>query len=163
MKRSRWLLPSIVMFLAAELVGCASPSGLTPAQISVLQQQGFSPYQNSSWQLGLDDKILFASNSDRINPDTAIRIEGIGRALAAVEITKLRVEGHTDDYGTDAYNDQLSLHRAQVVADKFDEAGFLPSNIIVRGLGKQNPVTVENTAEAQAQNRRVSIIVSADQ
>jgi outer membrane protein OmpA-like peptidoglycan-associated protein len=146
------------------LAGCAArTTGLTPAQIAVLQQEGFAPAADSSWQLGLSDKVLFASNSDVLNPDTSMRLEGLGKNLKSVEITKLRVEGHTDGYGTDAYNDQLSLHRAQAVADEFESAGFLETNIIVRGLGKRNPVANDNTPGGQAQNRRVSIIVPPDQ
>jgi outer membrane protein OmpA-like peptidoglycan-associated protein len=156
-------LRSAGIILAAGLAGCAAPSGLTPMQITVLQQQGFSPSPDSSWELGLSDKILFASNSDRIKPETATRIAGIGRVLVSVQITKLHVEGHTDNYGTDAYNDALSLRRAQVVADELEGAGFLPPNVIVRGLGKLDPVADENTMADQMQNRRVSIIVPADQ
>jgi len=152
-----------VFVLAVALAACATPPGLTPAQIAVLQQQGFSPGPDSSWQLGVADKILFDSNSDRLKPDTASRIAGIGRTLTSVEITRLRVEGHTDEYGTDAYNNQLSQRRAQTVANEFVRAGFLASNIIVRGLGKQDPVSDETTPEGQWENRRVSIIVPANQ
>ncbi len=159
----RWLLLSSALLLAAALAGCATPTGLNPAQIAVLQQQGFSPGTGSSWQFGVADKILFASNSDRLDPDTATRIADMGRILASVDITKLRIEGHTDEYGTDAYNEQLSLRRAQAVADEFEQVGFLPANLILRGLGKTDPVTTENTPEGQAENRRVSIIVPADQ
>jgi outer membrane protein OmpA-like peptidoglycan-associated protein len=145
------------------LSGCASRVvGFTPAQIAVLQQQGFSP-SNGNWELGISDKVLFATNSDQIDPTTGLRIEMIGQALASVEISTLRVEGHTDNYGTDAYNNDLSLRRANAVADIFEKAGFLSNNILVLGLGKQDPVADNNTPEGQAENRRVSIIVPPDQ
>jgi outer membrane protein OmpA-like peptidoglycan-associated protein len=159
----RWLLLSAGLSAAAALSGCVTPAGLTAAQITVLQQEGFSPVADSSWQLGLSDKILFSSDSDQLQRETATRIEGIGRTLIAVEITKLHIEGHTDDYGTDDYNNQLSHRRAQVVADELEGVGFVPSDIVVRGLGKQDPVADDSTAQGQAQNRRVSIIVPADQ
>jgi outer membrane protein OmpA-like peptidoglycan-associated protein len=162
-KHLRWLLLSSGLLLAAALAGCATPSGLNPAQIAVLQQQGFSPGAGSSWQFGVADKILFASNSDRLDPDTATRIEDMGRILASVDITKLRIEGHTDEYGTDAYNAQLSLRRAEAVADEFEHVGFVAANLIIRGLGKTDPVGEETTPEGQAENRRVSIIVPAGQ
>jgi outer membrane protein OmpA-like peptidoglycan-associated protein len=144
-------------------VGCATErNGLTPAQIAVLQQQGFH-LTGDEWELGLSDKVLFATNSDTINPDTNARIDQLGKALLSVDIEHLRVEGHTDNYGTDAYNNDLSLRRASAVAARLEQAGLLSSNIQVLGLGKQGPVADNNTPDGRAENRRVSIIVAADQ
>jgi outer membrane protein OmpA-like peptidoglycan-associated protein len=144
-------------------VGCATESnGLTAAQVAVLQQQGFD-LVGGEWELGLSDKVLFATNSDVINPATDLKIGQLGRALISVDIEHLRVEGHTDNYGTDAYNDGLSFRRAGVVAAALERAGLLSSNIQVLGLGKQDPVADNNTPGGRAENRRVSIIVDADQ
>jgi outer membrane protein OmpA-like peptidoglycan-associated protein len=141
------------------LTGCAAAvTGLTPAQTAVLQQQGFQQ-GNDDWEFGFADKILFDSNSYRINPQTDFTIQHMAQALLSVEIDELRIEGHTDEYGTDAYNEMLSLHRAQVVAADFEKAGFLSTNIQVRGLGKQDPIVPEGTSAGQSENRRVVIIV----
>ena len=145
------------------LAGCATEGeGLTPAQIAVLQQQGFQLTGNE-WVLGLSDKVLFATNSDVINPETNAKIGQLGQALLSVDIEHLRVEGHTDNYGTDTYNDDLSLRRAAAVATTLEQVGLLSPNIQVHGLGKQDPVADNNTPEGRAENRRVSVIVDAGQ
>lgn len=144
------------------LAACASHTGLTAAQIAVLRQNGFHEI-TEGWELGLSDKVLFASNSGRLNPATQASIDKLGHNLLSVQIDHLRVEGHTDSYGTDAYNNDLSLRRAQAVAAVLESTGMLPANVQVRGLGKQDPVADNNTAAGQSENRRVAIIVPANQ
>ena len=70
-------------------------------------------------------------------------------------IERLRVEGHTDDRGSDAYNMRLSLRRAEAVADVLAEAGLARQDIEVKGLGRAMPVVPSDAAE----NRRVAIVV----
>jgi len=154
------ILSCLPILGVALLTGCAAapPAGLTPAQVAVLQSQGFKPGEND-WEFGFDDKILFAPNSSQLTPQTSMKIQQMAHALLAVEIDDLRIEGHTDEYGTDAYNDSLSLDRAQVVAADFEQAGFSRANIQALGLGKQNPIVPEGISAGQAENRRVAIIV----
>lgn len=150
-------------FLAAfGLAACASRTGLTAAQIAVLRQNGFHQIDNG-WELGLSDKVLFGSNSDKLNPVTGTSMDKLGHDLLSVQIGHLRVEGHTDSYGTDAYNNDLSLRRAQAVATVLESAGLQAGNIQVRGLGKQDPVADNSTPAGQSENRRVAIIVPSDQ
>ena len=54
-------------------------------------------------------------------------------AEAARRVQALRVEGHTDDQGSDTYNERLSLRRAQAVAQALAEAGMERGHISVRG------------------------------
>jgi outer membrane protein OmpA-like peptidoglycan-associated protein len=162
-KRFSTALAGLSFLILLEFTGCASRvTGLTPAQIAILQQQGFHPI-SGGWELGLSDKVLFATNSDTLNPTTHTAIEQLGRSLLSVQIAYLRIEGHTDNYGTDAYNDDLSLRRANAVAGVLEEAGMIPANLQVRGLGKLDPIADNNTPTGQSENRRVAIIVSSDQ
>lgn len=64
----------------------------------------------------------------------------MGRALLSVGITKFRLDGHTDNYGEDSYNDQLSLRRADAVADLLASVGIPRANIETRGMGKRDPL-----------------------
>lgn len=60
--------------------------------------------------------------------------------LAETGITHSRLEGHTDNYGEDSYNEALSLKRANSVADARAEGAKIPrSNLTTRGLGKSTP------------------------
>ena len=90
------------------LAGCQSkPQGLTPEQIALLQSQGFKLTDNG-WEFGLSDKVLFGNNIGKLNPESTETVQKMGRALLSVGITKFRLDGHTDNYGEDSYNDQLS-------------------------------------------------------
>ncbi|MDA5535095.1 OmpA family protein [Yersinia mollaretii] len=143
------------------LAGCqAKPQGLSPEQIAALQEQGFKLTDNG-WEFGLANKVLFDSDVKKLNPDGVRTVQNIGKALTAVGITHLRVDGHTDATGEDSYNQQLSYQRASTVADTLALIGIPRANIDVRGRGKLDPVADNRTAKGRAENRRVSMIVTA--
>lgn len=94
--------------------------------------------------LGLSDSILFDKNDYRLRPDSRQQIITMASRLAATGITHSRLEGHTDNYGEDSYNEALSLKRANSVADAWAEGAHVPrSNLVTRGLGKntRSPAT----------------------
>lgn len=144
------------------LAGCqaAKPPELTPEQIAALQEQGFKLTDNG-WEFGLANKVLFDSDVRELNPSGVQRVQKIGRALANVGIHHMRVDGHTDSIGEDGYNQQLSLERASAVADALAAIGIPRTNIDVRGRGKLEPVADNHTPKGRAENRRVSMIVTA--
>ncbi|HDK6107808.1 TPA: OmpA family protein, partial [Klebsiella variicola] len=81
--------------------------------------------------------------------------------LAATGITHSRLEGHTDNYGEDSYNEALSLKRANSVADAWAEGAHVPrSHLVTRGLGKKYPIASNDTAAGRAENRRVTVVIS---
>jgi outer membrane protein OmpA-like peptidoglycan-associated protein len=145
------------------LTGCqtAPQKGLTPAQIAVLKQQGFE-LTDEGWAFGLSGKVLFGSDVDSLNAPSTQIVERIGKSLLGVGIERVRVDGHTDASGKETYNEQLSLRRAKSVGTVLAAAGMKPENIQLRGLGSSEPVASNNTATGRTENRRVSIVVSAD-
>jgi outer membrane protein OmpA-like peptidoglycan-associated protein len=68
-------------------------------------------------------------------------------------------EGHTDNRGTDAYNENLSLRRASAVRDYLIAGGIAPSRIQIQGFGESRPVASNDTDDGRAQNRRVELRV----
>lgn len=147
--------------LALAMAGCqlAGPArhdaGLT-AQQQVLRSQGFVP-SDQGWELQMPGKLLFDFDSAELGPEAQVRILDLGRALSGAGITALRIEGYTDDRGSDAYNLRLSLRRAEAVAQLLVEAGMARDHLEVKGLGRSQPVEPGHPAE----NRRVAIIVPA--
>ncbi|MCO8312497.1 OmpA family protein [Pseudomonas mandelii] len=155
---------TINLFLALlALTGCqtAPQKGLTPAQVAVLKQQGFE-MTDDGWAYGLSDKVLFGSDVENLNPASTEIVERIGKALLSVEIERVRVDGHTDASGKESYNEQLSLRRAKSVGKVLASVGIKEQNIQLRGLGSSKPVASNDTAIGRTENRRVSIVVSAD-
>lgn len=162
LKPSRLLIGLLLCLL---LAGCQTPpaphKGLSAEQIAVLRQQGFQ-LGDEGWELGLSSKVLFGNNVDSINPASRSEVERIGHALLAVGIDRLRLEGHTDSYGDAGYNQQLSVRRAQSVAQVLAAIGMPRDNLEVIGRGMQRPVADNSSAAGRMENRRVSIIVPAE-
>jgi len=155
---------SAVLLLAMlSLTGCqtAPPKGLTPAQIAVLKQQGFE-LTGEGWAFGLSGKVLFGSDLEVLNPQSQEIVERIGKALLAADIQRVRVDGHTDSSGSNAYNEQLSVRRANSVVKVLTKVGMQPENVEVRGLGSRVPVASNSTRSGRTENRRVAIVVIAE-
>ena len=69
----------------------------------------------------------------------------------------MEILGHTDNVGTDAYNQKLSEKRAQAVVDYLVEKGIDLNRIPAKGFGESHPVTGNDTPEGRQLNRRVEI------
>ncbi len=157
------LFSALLMITALTLSGCqtAPQKGLTPAQVAVLKQQGFE-LTDDGWEFGLSGKVLFGSDVESLNAASTEIVERIGKALLGVGIERVRVDGHTDASGKETYNQQLSLRRAKSVGNVLGTVGMKQENIQLQGLGSSEPVASNDTAAGRTENRRVSIVVSAD-
>lgn len=163
------MLPrSLFIPLTLALAGCATVQpapvaqqhhGFTAEQASVLRANGFVE-KGDDWEFGLADRLLFATDESDLIPGQRDRLKHLAGTLAKVGLAGARVEGHTDVTGTAAYNEALSLRRAQSVADALTEGGMDHERLKVRGLGKADPVQSNATAAGRRENRRVVIIVS---
>lgn len=130
-------------------------------QVAVLKQQGFE-LTDEGWAFGLSGKVLFGSDVEKLNTPSAEIVERIGKALTGVGIERVRVDGHTDASGKEAYNQQLSLRRAKSVGKVLVGVGMKEENVQLRGLGSSEPVASNSTSAGRTENRRVSIVVIAD-
>ena len=103
--------------------------------------------------------VYFSEGTDELNPDARRIIDRALAEAAARPTADIMVIGHTDFLGSDAYNDRLSLQRAERVRDLLLERGASAKSIQVAGRGKREPLhpTPDNVAEPR--NRRVEITV----
>ncbi|MDR6585135.1 putative positive effector of YfiN activity, OM lipoprotein [Herbaspirillum sp. BH-1] len=160
------LLAAMLLGSTLLLSGCQTPppaapqAGLTQSQVALLQQQGFH-LTDEGWELSFADKLLFAVDDYALTEQSRTAVGKIGRALLSVDITELRVDGHTDNTGADAYNNRLSQQRADAVADALASIGIARDHIATRGLGKSKPIADNRTVAGRAENRRVVIVVPA--
>ena len=68
------------------------------------------------------------------------------------------VQGHTDEKGSDPYNDALSLRRATIVKEYLVDQGIPSDAVQIEGLGKSEPICSESTETCWTQNRRTHVV-----
>lgn len=71
---------------------------------------------------------------------------------------RLAVQGHTDNAGTAAHNQQLSTARAQAVVAELAKAGIAANRLQAAGFGQTKPLADNATEEGRAKNRRVELV-----
>ena len=103
------------------------------------------------------DKVYFRVNSDRILSRSHRLLLNVAAVLNNhPEITRIRVEGHTDDSGDDDYNMELSQKRAEAVVTFLVERGEVTAERLeARGFGETRPIQTNDTRQGRAENRRV--------
>ncbi len=107
--------------------------------------------------------VNFAFDSAKLTPESeAIVDEAVQKLQEAASVT-VRVEGHTDSVGSEAYNLDLSERRAQAVVDYLISKGIDPSRVEPEGMGEGHPVDTNDTKEGRYHNRRVDFVVTANQ
>lgn len=99
--------------------------------------------------------ILFATNSDRLLPESTPVLEEIRRVLADHPELRVQIEGHTDDVGDDAFNLALSERRARAVVAWLTAQQLAPERLMVVGHGERRPVGDNRTPAGRRANRRV--------
>ena len=101
--------------------------------------------------------VNFDFNKSDIRPDSRPILDEAAEVLSAHPKVRISVEGHTDAIGSDAYNEKLSVRRAEAVFRYLVNAGVAPERMEVIGYGKTRPLAENETDEGRAQNRRVEL------
>lgn len=86
-------------------------------------------------------------------------LDGVAAQLDQRAQLKLEVGGHTDDRGSDSYNQDLSQRRAQAVVDYLVGQGVAPERLTAVGYGEAQPADTNDTDEGRERNRRVELKV----
>lgn len=100
--------------------------------------------------------ILFKTNSDEILPESYPVLADVAAILTAHPDLRIRIEGHTDDRGSDDHNLDLSRRRAaSVVRFLVERHGIAAERLSSEGYGESHPIADNRTSEGRARNRRV--------
>jgi len=103
--------------------------------------------------------ILFESGSSTIKPQSLGIIKAIAQLLTAEPSVQVKVVGHTDSDGDDAFNMQLSLDRANAVKNVLVSTYAVDAQrLSTEGKGEQEPVGDNTSTSGKANNRRVEFI-----
>jgi len=112
--------------------------------------------QRNKASIGSD--LLFAYNESTLRDDARITLLTVAQLIDRNPGMYCWVEGHTDTFGGDEFNNALSAKRGQAVKDWLVKALQLDSKfIVVRPFGKSSPIVPEGDRDVQAPNRRVDI------
>lgn len=99
--------------------------------------------------------VSFAESSAEIRPVSRVTLDRIVEFAHDCPAAGIAITGHTDGSGNESWNRQLSLARAQAVADYIAGNGIDPARLIVAGVGSAEPVADNSTAAGRELNRRI--------
>ncbi|MGH7444616.1 MAG: OmpA family protein, partial [Longimicrobiales bacterium] len=103
--------------------------------------------------------IFFDTGSDTLRPESTPTLKAIAQMLEEHEDLNLTIEGHTDNAGDEAANQNLSERRAASVrAYLVEQHGIDPERLEAQGFGESQPAVSNDTAEGRQQNRRVELV-----
>ena len=113
-----------------------------------------------SGKISIRGKIVFDVASAELLPRNGKLLELLAKLLAQNDqLKRIQIEGHTDATGDDAFNQQLSLQRAQTVGQALIQRGVKSERLSMKGLGRSQPLANNETEEGRARNRRVEFRV----
>ena len=164
--RARLLIPALSIS-ALTLAGCATEVGVTTGSASfgdATQSNLFAQsieYRRGDYLMEVakrfsaetDDTVNFAFNKSNLDRGTRRALDKQAAWLRANPDVRVRVTGHTDLVGGEAYNDRLGFRRARAVSRYLVQRGVAPSRIdAVESRGEREPIV--QTEEKERRNRR---------
>lgn len=110
-----------------------------------------------------DSGILFDVDQATLKGAARTNIESLATSLKNNPQTNILIVGHTDASGTDAYNYKLSERRAASVKTYAVSQGISAARLTTEGRGETEPISDNTTDSGKAQNRRVEIVIVANE
>ena len=110
-------------------------------------------------RITMTSQTAFETNSAEVKPAFDSTMDKLADVVVRYAKTTLVVVGHTDNVGSDSYNQKLSERRAAAVAQYFESRRVNPVRLSVSGKGESSPVASNASEAGRQQNRRVEIYV----
>jgi OOP family OmpA-OmpF porin len=102
---------------------------------------------------------FFDFDKSVLKPEGRAKLDDLVGKVKGINLEVIIAVGHTDSVGTDAYNQKLSVRRAEAVKAYLVSKGIEKNRVYTEGKGEKQPVADNKTAEGRAKNRRVEIEV----
>lgn len=109
------------------------------------------------------DKVLFGFDRSDLGSTAQANLTKLSNVLKKYPDTNIEIIGHTDDKGTDSYNQALSERRANAAGAYLRSSGISSSRITTRGMGESDPKVANDSEANRAENRRVEFVITANQ
>ncbi len=123
---------------------------------------GFLDASTMKKAIDADGRVALYINFDvdkaTLRPDAQPTIAEIDKLLGGDPALKLSIEGHTDNTGTPAHNQELSTARARSVLGALVGLGIDPARLQSRGFGQDTPLADNGSEDGRAKNRRVELV-----
>ena len=103
--------------------------------------------------------VLFDFDKAVIKPEGKSKLDDISNKVRGINLEVVIAIGHADSIGSDAYNQRLSIRRAESVKIYLVSKGIESNRIYTEGKGEKQPVADNKTRDGRAKNRRVEIEV----
>jgi outer membrane protein OmpA-like peptidoglycan-associated protein len=114
--------------------------------------------------LNMPGNVTFDFDSASVKPQFMPVLDNVAQTLTQYDKTVIEVAGHTDNVGSDSYNQALSQRRANAVASYLGSRGIMQQRMITVGAGESRPIASNDTEAGRSENRRVEItLVPVDQ
>lgn len=104
--------------------------------------------------------VLFTFNQSDLTPTAKSQLDALMSKFEDADVVSIKVVGHTDGVGSDAYNQALSERRASSVAEYLLSQGVAPNKVTSEGKGASQPIADNETEEGRAKNRRVDLHIN---
>ena len=139
--------------------GWAAERGQLAERLKALPDLHVAITPDGALQLVLPAADAFPRDGSEPTPPLRARLDRIAAVLVDAPRTQLLVLGHTDSIGSELYNLQLSIRRAEAVAEHLRTRGIALARLTADGRGEAEPVADNATDAGRAANRRVEILV----
>lgn len=107
--------------------------------------------------------VLFAVNKSDLSTEAKGNLDKLVTVLNTYPDTNIEIQGHTDDTGTEEYNQTLSEKRAGSVSTYLTERGIAATRVTTKGFGELAPKYDNTAPDGRTQNRRVEFLISANE
>lgn len=118
--------------------------------------------QNENLKITMNSEVSFDFNSSRLQPAFESSLDKVSGILNRYPRSSIKIIGHTDNVGSEVYNQQLSEKRASAVGLALESREVNPSRIITSGRGESEPRTTNETEAGRQLNRRVEMLIIPD-
>jgi outer membrane protein OmpA-like peptidoglycan-associated protein len=109
-----------------------------------------------------DSGILFDTDKADLKPAAQTNLQNLANSLQKNANTNILIVGHTDDTGSDSHNMDLSVRRAESVKSYIVAGNVSASRLTTSGKGEAEPIADNTTTAGRSQNRRVEIVIVAN-
>jgi len=142
--------------LVAKPAPAAAPRAAAPAPAPVAPAPKPKPVAE---KITFAADVLFDFDKATIKPEGKSKLDDLAAKVKDINLEVVIAIGHTDSIGADAYNQKLSIRRAESVKAYLVSKGIEPNRIYTEGKGEKQPVASNKTKDGRQKNRRVEIEV----